>query len=351
MLDIARYISDLDQGTRKAKARVAVKVAGKKVELATTNPLRDTAVENLKEAQELLKRSVLEHTPLFKAESSYILKCFTGDEIFPCTSSDVCGLCHKPERPKEGLIPRGHHLGDDPAVWVCDRFGHPKVVGCRCPKCTTEQGCKYFYYWEPGSGFPVIGKEKQKNIWIPATSGYDKGVRVVGNGKHKELVHYSIPKLLPVGMYEEVPPETDIGTCRECLYFDNRLQCPAHVAGEGYWVLKRHYPKHLEWAIAEYKPEWKGKLAPMLLPHREHLTDSRRATVEQLLLDIDLRLQRERLRVTMEAPIPNTTKKDLTTCSLDDHLTAAVRTVSEEWKKVVGNISRTGVQGDIEVKK
>ena len=190
-----------------------------------------------------------------------------------------------------------------------------------------------------------MGREKSKAVWLPATTGYDKGVRVVeGPTGKKSLVHYSIRKVLPAGMYEEVPEGTDIGTCKECLYWDHRLQCPAHVAGDGYWVLKRHYPQHLEWAVATYKPAWKGTTAPMLQGLRDHLTDSQKTSDEKVLAEIDHKLQRERLKRIIETPAQATTKLQLTSCSLNDRLTDAVIEVDREWKKVMKDKTRTGVQ-------
>ena len=342
MLDVTKLIEELDRSTKVAKQERAVKVAGKKVEFATTNPDRDKAVEKLKEEQDLLKQAKLEGTPLFISTASHILKCHQGDEIFPCVNSSVCSMCSPPEHPKKGVIERGYHLEDDPAVWICDRYGYPKVIGCQCPKCTTMKGCKYFYYWEPGSGYPFIGKKKHKNVWIPVTSGWDKGIKVKGRGKHKELIHYSIPRLLPTDMYEESP--TEPGMCSECLYWDHRLQCPAHIQGNGYWILKRYYPKHLEWAVAEYKPAWKGKLAPMLLEQRNKLLDVRHLRYEELILEVDRKLQKDRINRILATEAPPDKGEGRTHCDLNDHLTDTVDKINTEWKAVMKDKSRTTVR-------
>lgn len=333
---VARFINR-KLARKAAEEKSNVKVAGKKVELARTNPKKDAAVEELKEAKEALRIAKLEHTPLFSPTASYLLKCHQGDELFPCSSADVCSLCKKPEKATKGVINKGHHLGEDPAVWVCDRFGHPKVVGCNCPKCTTEQGCKYFYYWDPSGKFPIIGSESKKGTWLPGTVGWDKGIKVVG----EQIQHYSIPKVLPLGMYEGVPSNTDIGTCRECLFWDSRLQCPSHIAGGGYWVLLRHYPLHLEEALAAYPPAWKGTPAPMLKQQRDFLTDARKISLEDALDKIEGKMMQEKVKAIYSSPpakphIPEEREIE------EDLLIRKVIQVDQEYKAIKEK-KRTGV--------
>lgn len=304
-----------------------IEIIRKKVELATTNPKYDSAVEELKEAKEALRIAQLQHTPLFSPASSSILKCHQGDELFPCHNIDSCSLCRKPEKAKEGSIPRGHHLGEDPAVWVCDRWGHPKVVGCRCPKCTDEQGCKYFYYWELGAGFPIIGKEKIKGTWLASSIGYTRGIKI----EKGQIHYYTIRKVMPSGIYEEVPDTSDIGMCRECLFWDSRLQCPAHIGGEGYWVLKRHYPLYLEWAIATYKPQWDGIEAPMLLKQRNRLADARNLSIEETMVDADREIMKERLKAIYSHP-PAKPHRKTANEELEERLRDAVIAVDKEYK-------------------
>ena len=210
--------------------------------------------------------------PRWMPLSAVHLKCYRPSENLRCIAAEVCPKRQPPHDHDTGKVTAfgwDFTAGEDTVVYpglnvpaLCDGNGYPRVVGCRCPQCTTRKGCDHWDSMEhPLANY--IHKFNIRNDIITERCGtyerppftYEQHSGLWRCKPDRSLLRQA--QLMRTLVYNPKKPGTAVKqTCTNCVYSKEAADCPHHYGGMEYWWKYRKDPITLQVAMKRYKPRW-----------------------------------------------------------------------------------------------